>query len=116
MTVGDGDPNFYDVFSWTPPDQKNITNVPYQLKLSDLFKPDVFICKYLSDYEYFDLLLWYNNLDSFPGPYTLQDLVNYRLGISPAPTQMELADYLSNNKILIPDPGELQQYVLRNTV
>ena len=115
MTVGDGDPNFYDPFSWDPPTQKQISSVPYTLKLSDLFKPDVFICQYEGDYELADLVYIFNVMESFPGGgFMLQDLINYRLGISPAPTQEELAAFVANNPLLIPDPGELQSFILRN--
>lgn len=115
MTIGDGDPDFYDPFSFTPPTTKDISSVPYHLKLSDLFRPDHFIFQYEGDYELADLVWLFNNMESFPGGnFTLQDLINYRLGISPAPTQQQLSDYLANNPINLPDPNELQAFILRN--
>jgi hypothetical protein len=122
MTVGD-DPNFYDPFSWDPPDKKVLSSVTFQPKLGDVFRPDIFLARYYGNYSVADLIYWFNGFPSFPDLFTYSDIVNYdldRVGQLPAgetaPTTDQLVTYLQSQLFLLPDPQELQAYVQANQV
>lgn len=113
MTVGDGDPDHFDPFSWTPPTQKEVSWVPMTMNLNDLYHPDGFLVKYLGDYEYADLVYEFNDLDYFPGEGVhLEQVVNYALSQS-YDNRLPLVNRMTV-QIKIPDVTELRGWVLRN--